>query len=266
MKLIVINNSKGSVCKTTLSAHLGAALAIRGKRVIVADGDPQGHATLLLGASKSPAIYDLFVRDAPFSETLQLVRPQLYAANVDQVQGQLWLLAGNKETRNIDKLLEDTLYVRERLNELEDDIDYVIFDTSPTATDVNAVWQTNADAILYPTHCELLSMDGLAESLIDRSRVALTRKQFDLAPAHVLGIVPVMYQKTYLHELNYQKLRERFGDAVWQPHPRRIAWAEAAQDGHLMFAYAPKSAAAKDGWKLADELERRLEAWLSLKV
>lgn len=53
---IAVSNHKGGVGKTTITAHLGAALAHRGHDVLLVDGDPQGtlsmHHTLHLDSLK----------------------------------------------------------------------------------------------------------------------------------------------------------------------------------------------------------------------
>ena len=65
-KAIAIFNQKGGVGKTTTNINLAACLAIKGKKVLVLDIDPQGNTTSGLGIDKRNieySTYDLLTED-----------------------------------------------------------------------------------------------------------------------------------------------------------------------------------------------------------
>jgi len=55
MRVVTVATIKGGVGKTVIASHLAAALAAQGRRTLLVDLDPQGHATLLAGVDADPA-------------------------------------------------------------------------------------------------------------------------------------------------------------------------------------------------------------------
>jgi chromosome partitioning protein len=260
MRTITLINEKGGVGKTTLAIHIAAGLAIRGYRVVLADADAQGHATVSFGLRKDPGMYDLLVRGAPFRDVLRPVNPDLFAHSATQpAKGQLYVVPSNVETRSIPIQISDAFAVVDRFRELQDLVDVVIFDTSPTPSLLHGSIYLATDSIIYPTKCEYLSFDGLVESFTHRDMMQQTRTRWGLNDIAVMGIVPTMYRaSTLVHQENLNKLKSRYGDMVWPEVYMRTIWAEASTVGQLVFRFAPDSGASRDMWSLVDRVEMEI--------
>lgn len=260
MKILTLINEKGGVGKTTLAIHIAAGLAMRGYRVILADADAQGHATVSFGLAKEPGMYDLLVRGSPFQEVLKPVNPETFAPSSKHVKGQLYVVPSNVETRSIPIQISDAFAVVDRFKELHDLVDIVVFDTSPTPSLLHGSIYLATDSIIYPTKCEYLSFDGLVESFAHRDMMKQTRSRWGLSEISVMGIVPTMFRaSTLVHQENLTKLKSRYGDLVWPEMYMRTIWAESSTVGQLVYKFAPESSAARDMWAIVDRVETEVK-------
>lgn len=259
MKIITLLNEKGGVGKTSVATHLAAGLAIKGYRIFLVDADPQGHATVLFGFTKEPGLYDLLVRNAPFQKVLRAVSPELYEIPGTEVEGRLFLLPSNVETRNIANSINDALAVRDKFAMLEGAVDMVIFDTSPTPSLLHGSIALATDAILIPTLCEVLSFDGLRESLLHRNSFVNKKQSLGLGNVELIGIIPTRFKRQTLeHTEMLNQLQAAFKEKVWTPLPDRIIWSEAARASRPVFSYAPESNAAHDAWNMVTRAEEAI--------
>ena len=83
--------------------------------------------------AKEAGVYNLLIRDADWQDVIRLVDPAVYAPDGAKA-GELYLLPGNDETRVIPMIRPNPMLLRDRLEELRTWADYVIFDTSPSAS------------------------------------------------------------------------------------------------------------------------------------
>lgn len=228
-----------------------------GLRVVVIDGDSQGNATLALGVRQAPGLYDLMIRDAEFREVLRPARASSIAG--EPVAGELWVVPGNVETRGIMATRPNPLVLRERLDELAGWADVVIADTGPTASDIHLALYMATSAILFPTSCALLSLDGLAKSILHKQAAEARRSTDGSREIVNAGIVPTMYrQNTEAHDVGIIQLRERYKRLVHPPMPLRTVWEKASWAGESIFSFAPEDVAALEAWALAARVYRAL--------
>jgi chromosome partitioning protein len=262
MQTITLLNEKGGVGKTTLATHLACGLAARGKRVMLIDTDPQGHATIRMGLPKAPMVYDLLVRNVAFNKTARKINPKQFGFVNEDAEGKLWVVASNIESRTIAASISDALLVYAKLQQLQDLIDVVIFDASPTPSLLHGAIHLASDALLIPTELSYLSLDSLIETKKHLETSAFLRQNKGIGSLEIMGIVPT---KTELHTIehrdNMQSLRNEFGDLVWDPIPKRTIWREAEPYAKPVWGYDPASDAAFDAYNLIDQCE----AWLAVQ-
>ncbi len=260
MKVITLLNEKGGVGKTTLTHAIACGLAIRGYRVLAVDADAQSNLTMGFGCAPSPSFYDLIVRDAPFNELLVHIPPAHYQIPEEDVKGFIYLIPSNKETRTISQNTDNVLAVRQRLSELDGEIDVVVIDTSPTPSLLHASIYLATDFLLFPVELEYYSFAGLGSSIGHRNSFSKQKKSMGLGDIEIMGIIPNKYRPNTLeHQENLEKLHTQFKELVWRVLPQRIIWSEAAARKRSVFNYAPDSAAADDAWQVVSNVERGLQ-------
>ncbi len=92
-RLIVVCNQKGGVGKTTTAATLAAGLALRKRRLLLIDLDPQGQCASALGLPQHPGAFYLLTLGPGTAETAFLEQLIFRAGRQD-----FSLMAGNSTT------------------------------------------------------------------------------------------------------------------------------------------------------------------------
>jgi chromosome partitioning protein len=249
--IVGVINQKGGVGKTTTAVNLAAALAKRGRRVLLVDLDPQANATSGLGQHQVGAtVYDVLVgRTSARSAivTLSDVGFDLLPSTAELAGAALELDASSDDLRLLSKALTAA-----RAN-----YDLVLLDAPPSfgALTLNAL--VAADRLLLPVQSEYYALEGIAAMFdtIERVRASLNP---DLG---VLGILLTMADhRTNLTQQVETNVREHFGDLVFSSViPRTVRLAEAPSYGLTIYGYAPTSSAATAYAALAEEVMARVK-------
>jgi chromosome partitioning protein len=259
MRTIVIMNQKGGVGKTTTSVNLAAGLANNGRRVLLMDLDPQGHASLHLGveASGDPrTVYQVFSRERTLAEIRRLVSPNLWLApsNLDLAATELELV----DARDRETVLRQAIA---QLSEKEQ-FDYIIMDCPPSlgVLTVNAL--TAAKEVFIPLQPHFFALQGLSK-LLETTALVTRRLNRNL---RVTGVVLCLYDTGTRLAADVTDdlsafLEQSPPDAPWAGTQifksrirRNIKLAEAPSFGQSIFDYASNCPGAVDYGGLVKEV------------
>jgi chromosome partitioning protein len=272
-RVLAVANQKGGVGKTTTTLNLGAALAARGRRVLLVDGDPQSNLTE--GCGQNPyeeevyTTYDVLhnaKRGAAFA--IQTIRPQamvrstgvqsdgpldgpfsfdLIRATPDMAAAEMELIAqiGREKV------------LRTALAPIRDTYDVVLIDSPPSLGILTLNILTAADAVLIPLQTHVYALRGLA--LLQRT-IEIVAEQLN-PELHIGGVICTMTDnRNRLSGQVETKIRELLGEIVFTTTiPQNVRLAEAPASGRPITLYDPKSAGALAYIALAEEVDRVIQ-------
>lgn len=247
MKIMAIANQKGGVGKTSTCINLAAGLGLLGKKVLVADMDPQGNSTSGLGVERQSlksSIYNLLIDSMPLADCIiqtEWKGVSLIPATIDLAGAEVELVSAmSRETRLKKSLSRAGGY------------DYVIIDCPPSLGLLTLNSLVAADSLIIPIQCEYYALEGLSQLM----------KTIELVRAHlnselkIAGMLLTMYDsRTRLSKDVASEVKERFSDRVYSTViPRNVRISEAPSNGMPIQYYDSSSIGATSYNKLAEEV------------
>jgi len=247
MPAISIANQKGGVGKSTTAINLSAALALKGKRVLLVDMDPQGATTVGLGLrNANPTIYNVILDEAEIEDVIiptQIEGLELIPSNI--------ALSGAEI--ELSSQIGREYILRNKLAKIKDKYDYVIIDTPPSLGILTMNSLVASDEVIIPIQAEYYALEGIGLLL---KAIKLVRERLGI-PLEIRGFLITMFDKrTNLSKEVKEEVRRIFGEKVFRTMiPRNVKLAEAPSHGKPIFLYAPDSRGAKAYMKLAEEVD-----------
>ncbi len=244
--VISLLNHKGGVGKTTSAINIGAGLVELGKRVLLIDLDPQANLSLSLGIPRQKStIYEALRGES------ELV-PYTVKENLDVITSTLDLSGAEMELINE---AGREYILRELLEVVEEDYDYVIIDCPPSLGLLTLNALTSSTFVYIPLQTEFLALQGLTKikQIIDKVRFRLNKK------LSIGGVIATMYDhRKVLNRDVVETIRKFFGNRVFDTYIRdNVALAEAPAQRKDIFEYNKRSSGAKDYLALSKEIIER---------
>ncbi|MDI9514287.1 MAG: ParA family protein [Clostridiaceae bacterium] len=247
-KIIAVANQKGGVGKTTTAVNLSACLAVKNKKVLVIDIDPQGNTTSGLGVDKNAvrqSIYDVIINEVDIEDTLvptKVDNLMLSPSNINLAGAEVELVSVISREMRLKAALED----------IESKFDFIMIDCPPSLGLLTVNSLTAADTILVPIQCEYYALEGLSQLM---NTVKIVQKHLN-RNLRVEGVVLTMFDaRTNLSIQVVDEVKKYFGNKVYRTIiPRNVRLSEAPSYGLPIILYDEKSKGAECYMDLAEEV------------
>ena len=246
--IVSIANQKGGVGKTTTAINLAAALAMRGRRTLLIDMDPQSNSSMsyLDIRTIERSVYDV-LSDAQCSLSDVIVESSL--ANLQVAPARIAL--AKLEAKLVGEM-DAHFRLKDRLDPIRDNYEFVVIDCPPTLGLLTANALVASSHLLVPIQSSYFALEG-TDDLLETVEKVRARANPDL---RLLGVLITMHdRRTAIARDIRNQIRAVFGDLVFATViSKSVRLEESPAYKESIFTFAPESSGATEYYRLCEEV------------
>ena len=246
--IVSIANQKGGVGKTTTAINLAAALAMRGRRTLLIDMDPQSNSSMsyLDIRTVERSLYDVL------SDSQCALAEVIVESSVSNLRVAPARIALAKLEAKLVGEMDAHFRLKDRLDPIRDSYEFIVIDCPPTLGLLTANALVASSHLLVPIQSSYFALEG-TDDLLETVEKVRARANPDL---RLLGVLITMHdRRTAIARDIRNQIRAVFGELVFDTViSKSVRLEESPAYKESIFTFAPDSSGAAEYYRLCEEV------------